>query len=207
MMKIDKCYIYVLTSPSGRKYVGQTINLNKRFEEYRNQRIWQQIKIFSAIKKYGWDNFNIEIIEFNNLTQKELDDLEIYYIKRWDSYVNGYNCTIGGLGKRVHYTIEERKLARLENLKRYREKNKEKIRKSNARYQSSNLGIATKKEYYEKYYSKNKKIIAEKNKQYINNNKEKHLERRRRYHLSHKEVENQRCRNYYNKKKLENDTK
>jgi len=47
------------------------------------------------MKKYGIDNFDIEVLE--TIDNKEnLKQLEIYYIKKFDSYNNGYNMTVGG---------------------------------------------------------------------------------------------------------------
>jgi group I intron endonuclease len=199
---LNKCYIYILTSPSTKNYVGQTININKRFESYRNLHRTTQIKLSSAILKYGWENFTIKIIEYSNITQKELDDLEIQYIKKLNSYKEGYNCTIGGGGKRVHYTEEEKKQAKRETNRKYRENHKEKIKLSNKKYNESEIGKFNKREYYLKHYSENKEIITERNKRYIINNKEFYLERRRRYYQKNKERENKRCRDLYWKKKL-----
>lgn len=207
MKFIDKGYIYILTSPSGKKYVGQTTSLKKRFNSYKNGGKVAQIKLYRAIEKYGWDNFNKEILDFYNLSQEELDNLEIKYIKELDSFNNGYNCTIGGLGKRMHYTEEERKLAKLYREAKYRNNNREKIKLRNKEYYTSELGIKTQKEYYLNYYLENKEHITEKNKNYIALHKEEHLARRRRYYQKNKEKENLRCRNLYNRKKLENNDK
>ena len=53
-----------------------------------------------AIKKYGWDNFEHDVL-FNNLTESEAKFKEITAIKFYHSYVkdkrcNGYNATLGG---------------------------------------------------------------------------------------------------------------
>lgn len=200
---IDKCYIYILTSPSGKKYVGQTTSIKKRFENYRNLRRLTQIKLSAAILKYGWDNFIKEEIEFINITQEELDGLEIEYIKKYDSFNNGYNCTIGGSGKRIHNTEEERLIARKISQEKHRELHLDKIREAKRKYSRSVRGKLKQKECYTDNYLKNKDIIASRNKQYILDNKEKHLERRRKYYLKNKEKENARCREFYWKKKLE----
>ena len=57
---------------------------------------------YNAILKDGWVNgFKHEIVVSNIETQKEANDLEIYYIKKEHSYIgdpkcNGYNLTKGG---------------------------------------------------------------------------------------------------------------
>lgn len=205
MKIIDKCHIYILTSPSGKKYVGQTYSLRKRFNSYENGGKISQIKLYRAIEKYGWDNFTKEVLDFYNLTQIELDELEIKYIKEFDSFNNGYNCTIGGLGKRIHYTEEERKLAKLYREAKYRNGNRDKIKVRNKKYYTSELGIKTQKDYYLKYYAENKEHVTERNKKYIEDHREEHLARRRRYYQKNKERERQRTRDWRERKKVTDD--
>lgn len=156
-MILEKAYIYILTSPSGKKYIGQTVNLKKRFENYKNLRRTTQVKLAEAIKKYNWDTFSIETFEFNNIDEKELDRLEINYIREYDTFNNGYNCTIGGGGKRVHKTIEERKASRKISLLKYKFSNIEKVRISKLKYSQSERGRQKAHEAYIKR-RENKKI-------------------------------------------------
>jgi len=95
-------FIYLITSPSGKHYVGQSTstfegkrNWYRRFEKYSST----DRKIANAIKKYGWDNMKFEIIEENNAwSKKELNDREIYWIAEYKSVELGYNMTNGGDG-------------------------------------------------------------------------------------------------------------
>lgn len=50
-----------------------------------------------VFRQYGVDNFTFEILQVENDSEKR-KELEKYYIKYYDSYENGYNCTIGGDG-------------------------------------------------------------------------------------------------------------
>lgn len=199
-------YIYVLTSPSGKKYVGQTVNINKRFENYRNLRRTSQIKLAKAIVKYGWDNFTKEIYEYKNISNEALNYIEIRNIHEYDSFNNGYNCTLGGGGRRIHKTIEERKYSRKLVSKKYRENNYDRIKiLSRMSYLKEDVK-ERRKEKSKLYYQLNKEKINKRNKEYILNNKEAHLKRRRKYYLKNKEIENERCRKYYRKRKdLENE--
>ena len=97
--------IYCYTSPSGKCYVGQTLNENRRKTQHKisaNHTYRDYNKPFyKAIRKYGWDAFTYEILwksESENLEQlrKLLNKYEEYYIDILDSYTNGYNCTHGG---------------------------------------------------------------------------------------------------------------
>ena len=56
-------YIYCITSPSGKKYIGQTIrDYTKRFREHCKLP-GSCIMLENAIKKYGKDAMTFEIIE------------------------------------------------------------------------------------------------------------------------------------------------
>ena len=51
-------YIYILTSPSGKSYIGQTIrSIHKRLEEHETGKSKDCRGIYNAIQKHGWDNF------------------------------------------------------------------------------------------------------------------------------------------------------
>jgi hypothetical protein len=88
------CGIYKLTSPSGKCYIGQSVNIEKRFTGYRILKCKSQPKIYNALKKYGANKFNYDIVETCNI--KLMDEKEKYYIKLYDSIKNGYNCRSGG---------------------------------------------------------------------------------------------------------------
>lgn len=60
--------------------------------------------MYNALNKYGLENFEYSILETitpnENINIKEivkkLNDLEVFYIQKYDSFNNGYNLTIGG---------------------------------------------------------------------------------------------------------------
>lgn len=93
--------IYKYTSPSGKCYIGQTTNEKIRREHWNTEGPYAGRKIDRARKKYGIENFTYEVLERKLyytkwLAKQELDHLEMYYIGLYDSYRNGYNCTLGG---------------------------------------------------------------------------------------------------------------
>ena len=95
-----KGLIYKLESPSNRVYIGQTVDLEDRIKQYRNYMNYKgrkQPKLFNSIKKYGWENFKIEIL-LDNVPMSMLDNVEIKYIHEYNSFkgLNGLNCTPGG---------------------------------------------------------------------------------------------------------------
>lgn len=92
--------IYKHTSPSGKSYIGQTKDLDKREMLHKSEH--SNCTFFHrAIIKYGWDNFKHEIIE-NNLTLDQANEKEQSYIIAFNTLSpNGYNLTTGGLNRKV----------------------------------------------------------------------------------------------------------
>jgi group I intron endonuclease len=90
------CGIYKITSPTNKIYIGQSNNINKRLETYRNIRCITQIRLYRSIIKHGWDKHTFEII--HECDESELNDLEKHYIKHYNCFdtPNGLNLTSGG---------------------------------------------------------------------------------------------------------------
>ena len=55
--------IYKITNPNNKIYIGQSINIEKRFKRYKSLDCKGQIKLFNSLKKHGWDDHTFEIIE------------------------------------------------------------------------------------------------------------------------------------------------
>ena len=57
--------IYKITSPSGRIYIGQSKDLNRRERDYQKyiKDSNSQVKLLASINKYNWENHIFEIIE------------------------------------------------------------------------------------------------------------------------------------------------
>lgn len=95
---------------NGKKYVGQTIRdledrINAHF--YNSNKRDLNMAITKAIKKYGIDNFKWYILE-DGIPKELLNEKEVYYIKDYDTYFNGYNLTIGGrYTSRVTYKFDD----------------------------------------------------------------------------------------------------
>lgn len=68
--------------------------------------------IYRAIRKYGVENFYYEILE-DDIPLNQLDEKEIYYIEKYNSYKKGYNSTKGGDG-RTFNKIEDMELIKKE---------------------------------------------------------------------------------------------
>lgn len=87
----DYC-VYIHTNKiNGKKYVGQTCQEPEK--RWKNGKGYHNNIYFTrAIQKYGWDNFEHEIIKCN-LTKEEADDIEKLLIKELNTLnPNGYNA-------------------------------------------------------------------------------------------------------------------
>ena len=78
--------IYKITSPSGKIYIGQSINIIKRFKNYKCLSCKDQPIIYNSFKKHGVENHIFEIIE--ECTIEQLDEREIYWKQH---YIEKYN--------------------------------------------------------------------------------------------------------------------
>ena len=97
--------IYRLISPSGKSYVGQSFDIKDRLRHYRRVTCKGQVKVYRALKKYGWDGFEVEILystkkDMTNIATL-LNILEKAYIKKFDCVKNGYNIREGGSNSKL----------------------------------------------------------------------------------------------------------
>lgn len=128
--------IYKLTSPSGKVYIGQSIDLKKRMNYYEINNCKNQKKLYNALKKYGFENFKVEYLYQTNIRfkfeKRMLDELEIFYIKYFDTYKNGYNMTFGGSSNCGRITSDDTKEKMRQSRlgKKLSDETKEKLSKS-----------------------------------------------------------------------------
>jgi hypothetical protein len=123
-------YIYLITSPSGKQYIGQSKVKPKRKQYWYSLLEYNKTtdrKIANAIRKYSWSAMKFEIIERNDeWSDEELNQREIFWISEYNSVNVGYNMTRGGEGvdsecarqnalKHHAMMTEEKKLQRSQN--------------------------------------------------------------------------------------------
>ena len=92
--------IYKITNKlNDNCYIGLSIDIERRWHDHQNR--YQNINsaeynkaLYRAMRKYGIDNFQFEILELCN--SDDLCSREQYWIAYYDSYKNGYNETPGG---------------------------------------------------------------------------------------------------------------
>lgn len=93
-------YLYKITNPKGRVYIGQTVNPIKRFRVYKRNAIPNQKRLNASISKYGWDNHTAEII--TSVSESSSDYAEKYLIAYYNSTgKEGMNILYGGSIKKT----------------------------------------------------------------------------------------------------------
>lgn len=100
-----KGYIYKITSPSNKIYIGQTTDIKKRITYYKNNHCKSQKILHKSIEKYGWDQHVMEVIKetdnVEDLNRLEIEYIEIYKLNKIKCpESNGMNLSDGGEGNR-----------------------------------------------------------------------------------------------------------
>lgn len=99
--------IYKITSPSGKIYIGQSVNIEKRFKHYKYKDCKSQRKLYNSFNKYESNNHIFEIIE--TCIESILTEREGYYQDIFNSINNGLNCRRVTTIDKVGYMSEETK--------------------------------------------------------------------------------------------------
>lgn len=94
-------FIYkIYNDVNDKLYIGKT---SKTIEDRWNEHIYaalyredKNFQLYNAIKKYGVNNFHIELLE--ECSESNANEREVYWIRFYDSYNKGYNMTEGGDG-------------------------------------------------------------------------------------------------------------
>jgi len=108
---MHKCGIYKITSPSGKIYIGQSSNIDWRWEQYQKypSSYIGQTRLYNSIQKYGYDNHKLEIIELCSVEQ--LDEKEVYWGLHFDVLgTNGLVCRLGN-GKGIISEITKKRMS------------------------------------------------------------------------------------------------
>ena len=108
MNQIEKIgIVYCYTNRiNGKVYIGQTTREKQRMTEHYNSAFKKHLKnkFYNALRKYGKDSFEYKVLKSYKLSKTDdyksfkelLDKTEREYILKYNSYLYGYNGTIGG---------------------------------------------------------------------------------------------------------------
>lgn len=93
------CIYKIENNINNKVYIGQTVDYKRRKEEhllrYNNNTLKSNRSyLYRAFRKYGIENFTFSILEECKICF--LNEKERYYITQYDSFINGYNMTLGG---------------------------------------------------------------------------------------------------------------
>ena len=120
--------IYKITNPSGRIYIGQSINIDCRFKEYTFlSKSKTQVKLNRSFKKYGIENHIFEIIEECELNQ--LNNRERHYQDLYNVVKKGLNCRLTKSDDKSGFLSQETK-DKVSKSKKGKKKSAEAIEKS-----------------------------------------------------------------------------
>ncbi len=111
--------IYKITSPSGKIYIGQSVDIDSRLAHYKRLDCKGQVKLFNSLKKYEAKNHTFEVVE--ECSVFELSNREGYWQDFYNSIHSGLNCrrvsTKDKSGYDAKETVEKR-ASKLRGVKR-----------------------------------------------------------------------------------------
>ncbi len=108
-------FIYKITSPNHKLYIGKTYSIKNRISDYRCLRYRSKKSIIiDSIKKHGWDAHIFEVIE--EVQDELMDEREIFWIAELKTYAyenkEGMNLTKGGDGQRHSWKNDAERVAK-----------------------------------------------------------------------------------------------
>lgn len=94
---MNECGIYMITSLSGKSYIGRSLNLKERLNKYKNLLCSEQQGIYHAILKYRWENMMVTVLYSEDRNVSTNDLLNIEFISKYNTLTpDGYNLKSGG---------------------------------------------------------------------------------------------------------------
>jgi group I intron endonuclease len=96
-----KAGIYKLTCrDNGKIYIGKSVNIKSRLDNHKaaSKRTNGRYYFEHALIKYGWDAFDVEILEFFDDFDKNDDNQKIKIIERESFYIKNCNSTDKSVG-------------------------------------------------------------------------------------------------------------
>lgn len=102
--------IYKITSPTGKVYIGQSVDCERRKNSYTKMHCKGQRRLYNSIKKYNWSEHVFEVIEECDV--ELLNERERF----WQEYYNtiddhkGLNCMYTKTSDKSGYISEETRI-------------------------------------------------------------------------------------------------
>jgi group I intron endonuclease len=123
--------IYKVTNKiNGKIYIGFDSNWpTRKYQHKSRSKKNKTYKLYQAIRKYGWDNFDWEIIYQSFDALHTLKVMEPHFIKEYNSFNFGYNMTEGGDGTPGHLRDPQIAIEHSNRMKAYFSDPKNRIKK------------------------------------------------------------------------------
>jgi len=104
---MEKIGIYKITSPSGKVYIGQSVDIEKRFKTYLRYSCKSQPKLLSSLRYHGSENHIYEILTI--CSKEELPKQEKYFVDLLQTFnsSHGLNIRDGG-GNQARLSDEQK---------------------------------------------------------------------------------------------------
>lgn len=112
--------VYIHTNKvNGKMYIGITSRQNVKNRWMSGHGYKDCPKMWNAISKYGWNNFDHEIFA-SNLTKEEAQNMQRLLISKLNTVNDGYNIDLGGStqGKHSEEVIQKCKDCHIEDMKK-----------------------------------------------------------------------------------------
>lgn len=123
----DLWTIYRYEGPTGKNYIGQTIQEMHRRAGTNGSGYEECSYFWNAIQKYGWNKFVPDIIYYAH-SQQEADEWEDYFIDFYDARNpdKGYNLKAGGSNGK-HSEETKKKIGKANSGRKHSEETKQKL--------------------------------------------------------------------------------
>ena len=82
--------IYKITSPTNRVYIGQSVDIEDRWSDYKCLDCKSQTALYNSLLKYGWENHKFEIVTL--CYEEQLNEFERDFQEAYDVINTGLNC-------------------------------------------------------------------------------------------------------------------
>ena len=110
--------IYKITNPKSKIYIGQSIDIKRRFYEYQKKiRCYSQKKLYNSLIKYGVDNHNFTVIEECEI--ELLNERERYWQDHYNVLMDGLNLLLTNTKDKNGENSDETKSKISKSLKQY----------------------------------------------------------------------------------------
>jgi len=105
---------YIKNIITNKYYIGQAVCIGNRWKEHlktisKKSSHSYNYPLYKAIRKYGIENFEFKVLE--NCSIELLNIREAYWISYYNSYIDGYNQTLGGDSAAKIVKLSEQDLA------------------------------------------------------------------------------------------------